>query len=261
MGAIEGAGAPIKSRSYIGRSKLAETDVERGGAISVRDQGGLPLFLLNELPLPPVEGPARRIQLVLKRWALDVPLSLLGLLTLSPLLVAIAMAVSWGSGSPVLFAQERLGLGGKPFRMLKFRTTRRDAADPSGLTQITADDHRVTKLGRYLRASSLDELPQLWNVLLGQMSIIGPRPMVAGQRAADRDYREVVPFYDYRLVVKPGLSGWAQANGLRGTTADMDTARRRIEYDCAYIQNFSLILDLKIILLTVFTALPRNDGV
>ena len=118
----------------------------------------------------------------------------------------------------------------------------------------------MTRIGRFLRNTSIDELPQLWNILCGDMAVIGPRPMVLGQRAAGADYREVVPYYDYRHRVRPGLSGWAQANGLRGSTEDLAAARRRIDHDCAYVQNFSLLLDLRIILKTIATEFLVGSG-
>lgn len=224
-------------------------------------QSGLPLELLGGLPVEPERTAERQLQLRLKRLLLDVPLALLALLLLAPLLIGVALAIRLSSKGPTLFSQQRVGLGGKPFRMLKFRTMHVDACDDSGLSQVVANDDRVTPLGKFLRATSIDELPQLWNILIGDMAVIGPRPMVSGMRAAGADYREVVPYYDFRHLVKPGLSGWAQANGLRGPTGDMASAKQRIDHDCAYVQNFSLSLDVRIIVSTLVREFLTGSGV
>jgi lipopolysaccharide/colanic/teichoic acid biosynthesis glycosyltransferase len=187
---------------------------------------------------------------MLKR-VLDITCAGLAAVALIVPLLMIALAVRMTSPGPVLFRQLRVGRGGQPFTMLKFRTVRIEATDHSGLAQLETGDARLTPIGAFLRATSLDELPQLINILSGEMSIVGPRPMVAGQQAAGRDYHEVVPYYGFRTLMTPGLSGWAQANGLRGPTDDLDTAIARIDHDCAYIQNFSLGLDLLIILRTL----------
>ena len=197
-------------------------------------------------PVVPRNDWRRRRALQLKR-AMDVGLTLSGLvLCLLPLLV-IAAAVRLTSPGPILFRQSRIGLGGRPFEMVKFRSVQVAAADPEGLLAIVEGDGRLTPIGGWLRATGLDELPQLWTVLRGEMSLVGPRPMVVGMLACDRDYRELVPFYDFRHHMPPGLSGLAQVSGCRGTVADERAAVRRIEYDCVYIQTFSLGLDLAII--------------
>jgi exopolysaccharide biosynthesis polyprenyl glycosylphosphotransferase len=167
-----------------------------------------------------------------------------GLVLLSPLLVATAIWVKLDSPGPVLYAQERLGLNGRRFHMLKFRTMRVDAEAEEQPGWTRPGDPRRTRAGRMLRSLSLDELPQLWNVLLGQMSLVGPRP----ERPfyVDR-FRASVPRYMLRHHVKAGITGWAQINGLRGDTP----LERRIEYDLYYIRHWSLAFDLKILLLTV----------
>jgi lipopolysaccharide/colanic/teichoic acid biosynthesis glycosyltransferase len=201
------------------------------------------------------------MQLRLKRLLLDLPLATLALVALAPLLFAVSLAIRLTSKGPVLFSQSRVGLDGRMFRMLKFRTIRVDACDESGLNQVVEKDDRVTQIGKFLRATSIDELPQLWNIVIGDMAVIGPRPMVSGMRAAGVDYREAVPYYDYRHLVRPGLSGWAQANGLRGPTGDMASAKLRIDHDCAYVQNFSLGLDAGIILKTIIREFLTGSGV
>ena len=236
-------------------------DVEAGGGvISVGEESGLPMLAQDGVPILPAMTRSRRLQLALKRWAFDLPLASMASIMLLPLLLMIALAIRFSSRGPVLFGQVRLGLNGRPFRLLKFRTMRIEECDDSGLNQTVVDDGRQTAVGRLLRATSLDELPQLWNIIVGEMSVIGPRPMVEGQQAAGRDYREVVPYYNYRLLMKPGLSGWAQANGLRGSTKEYGPAKRRIDHDCAYIQNFSLTLDIKIIGRTIVREFLTGSG-
>jgi lipopolysaccharide/colanic/teichoic acid biosynthesis glycosyltransferase len=204
---------------------------------------------------------AQRLNALLAKRLIDIALALLALLALMPLLIATAIAVKLTSPGPVFFRQQRPGLGGRPFQMLKFRTMFVDAGDNSGIRQTTANDSRVTPLGRFLRAKSVDELPQLFNVLIGDMSIVGPRPHVDGMLAGGKPYEELVPYYRLRHYMRPGLSGWAQANGLRGPTTDAAVAKARIDHDLAYIQNFSLMLDAEIILVTIKREFFTGTGV
>lgn len=224
------------------------------------DQNGLPLHFQGPVPALPASSPARTAALVIKR-ILDLVLASLGLLTLWPLLLLIAVSIKMTSKGPLLFGQLRTGLDGKPFTILKFRTMHLEQCDHTGLTQTTPDDSRVTPLGRFMRRMSLDELPQLLNVLAGDMSIVGPRPHPLRMLAAGVEYERLVPYYEMRHVLRPGITGWAQANGLRGPTTDEQAARARIDNDIAYIQNFSIWLDLKTIWLTVKRELLRGTGV
>ena len=205
--------------------------------------GGLPIVNLQSTGVFGINALAKR--------AFDLALSALFLLLLSPLLLAIALAVKAGSRGPVLYTQERVGLDGKPFRMLKFRTMRTDA-ESQGPRFATGGDPRVTGVGALLRRTSLDELPQLWNVLLGDMSLVGPRP----ERPVFIDqFRRHIPRYQLRHMVKSGMTGWAQIHGLRGNTS----IQKRVEYDLYYIEHWSLLLDLKILARTVaFGFLSRN---
>lgn len=222
--------------------------------------GGLPLRMLEGHPVAPTELKRLKRQLLLKRVLLDVPLAVLALLALSPMLIAIALIIRLTSPGPMMFRQKRVGLDGREFDIFKFRSMRYDESDVSGVKQTSVNDGRVTPIGRFIRASSIDELPQLWNILVGDMSVVGPRPMVKGQLAGGLKYRDAVPYYDYRHQVRPGLSGWAQVNGLRGPTTDETSARLRIDYDCAYVQNVSLRLDLRIILDTVKSEFLTGTG-
>ena len=213
-------------------------------------QHGLLLTFRNGRPVLPSRSWRASLRDAVKR-AIDVVGAAGALLALAPTLVVLAVAVKLTSPGTVLFAQWRTGRNGVPFRIYKFRTMFQNAADPTGLRQVTAGDPGVTPLGRFLRARSLDELPQLFNVLRGDMSLIGPRPHAIGMKAAGMPYQELVPYYEFRHVVRPGLSGWAQANGLRGPTETAQVARSRIEHDLAYIQNQSIGLDIKVIWMTV----------
>jgi Undecaprenyl-phosphate glucose phosphotransferase len=203
---------------------------------SVEDFDGLPVVRVTESPDQGWNG-------VLKR-GFDLVVSAIGLIVLLPLLLAIAVWVRLDSPGPVLHAQERLGISGRRFRMLKFRTMRADAESDGAAGWTRPGDPRRTRAGRILRTLSLDELPQLWNVLLGQMSLVGPRP----ERPVYVDqFRASVPRYMLRHHVKAGITGWAQIHGLRGDTP----LERRIEYDLYYIRNWSLGFDVKILLLTL----------
>ncbi len=203
---------------------------------SVEDFDGMPVVLVTE-------SPGQGWNAILKR-GFDLVCSALGLVFLSPVLVALALWVRLDSAGPVLYAQERVGLSGKRFRMLKFRTMRLDAEAAGAPGWTKPGEPRRTRAGRVLRPLSLDELPQLWNVFRGEMSLVGPRPE---RPIYVEQFRASVPRYMLRHHMKAGITGWAQIHGLRGDTP-LD---RRIEHDLYYISNWSLGLDLKILLLTV----------
>ena len=213
-------------------------------------QSGLPFYCNDGVPVAPIASPGRAIHLIAKR-VFDVTVAALALVFLLPLFAVIAAAIKLESKGPVFFRQPRQGRHGKLFATYKFRSMRVAEGDASGIAQTVFGDPRRTRVGALLRRTSIDELPQLFNVLLGEMSIVGPRPHVPGMRAGGLAYDELVPYYDRRLDMLPGITGWAQANGLRGSTIDAGRARARIDHDIAYIQNFSIWLDLRIIGLTV----------
>jgi len=173
------------------------------------------------------------------------------LMVLSPLLLAIAAGIKLTSPGPVFFTQLRYGHRNRPFRIFKFRTMHVQLSDKSGITQTVGNDPRVTLLGRVLRQTSLDELPQLINVLIGDMSLVGPRPHVPGMKAASVKYEDLVPYYFQRHNIRPGITGLAQVSGCRGSTALASAAVSRVDYDLEYIERWSLWLDIKIIWRTI----------
>jgi putative colanic acid biosynthesis UDP-glucose lipid carrier transferase len=203
---------------------------------------------LGDIPLISVfESPMFGASLFIKRME-DLLLGGLILILISPLLLAIAVAVRLTSPGPALFKQRRYGLNGQVIEVWKFRSMR-VLEDGPNVPQAKRNDPRVTKLGNFLRCTSLDELPQFFNVLQGTMSIVGPRPHAV---AHNEEYRRLIHGYMLRHKVKPGITGWAQVNGWRGETDTTQKMEMRIKYDLDYINNWSLWLDLKIIMKTVF---------
>lgn len=202
----------------------------------LEDLDGVPVINVNDVPL-------QGFNAVLKR-VIDVVMSSIALAVLALPLALVALIVKVSSRGPVFYRQERMGLDGKPFSIIKFRSMLDNAERGTGPVWAIEDDPRVTPLGRFLRRSNIDELPQLWNVLRGDMSIVGPRPERPHFVA---QFKHKVPQYMLRHKVKAGLTGWAQVNGWRGNTP-LD---KRIEYDLYYIENWSVRLDLKIIWLTL----------
>lgn len=192
----------------------------------------------------------RRFNLAIKRM-IDLAGALIALAALGPMLIMVAAIIRISDGGPIFFRQKRVGKDGALFDIVKFRTMRIEACDLSGVQQTVAGDERMTRMGAFLRRTSIDELPQLMNIVLGHMSLVGPRPHVPGMLACGRLYEELVPYYDHRHSMLPGLTGWAQTNGLRGATDSTDAAIGRVEHDIAYIQNFSFWLDIRIIFRTV----------
>jgi Undecaprenyl-phosphate glucose phosphotransferase len=207
---------------------------------SLEDLDGLPVINMNDVPLQGFRAWIKR--------SLDVVLSLLAMLVLAIPFAVIAAIVKWSSSGPVFYTQERMGLDGRAFTVYKFRSMRHDAEDSSGPVWAREDDPRATPIGRWLRRFDLDELPQFWNVLKGEMSIVGPRPE---RPFFVQQFKHRIPQYMLRHKVKAGITGWAQVNGWRGNTS----LEKRIEYDLYYIENWSVTLDLKIMWLTVVRGL------
>ncbi|WP_429944603.1 undecaprenyl-phosphate glucose phosphotransferase [Escherichia coli] len=203
---------------------------------------------INGVPVVPLfDTPLNGINMVFKRIE-DVVVSSIILLLISPVLCTIAVIVKVTSPGPVIFRQIRYGMDGKPIRVWKFRAMTVMENDTK-VIQATKNDVRVTKVGKFLRRTSLDELPQFFNVLFGQMSVVGPRPHAVSH---NEQYRSLIQGYMLRHKVKPGITGLAQINGWRGETDTLEKMEKRIEYDLMYIRSWSVWLDLKIIFLTVF---------
>ncbi len=190
--------------------------------------------------------PLTRFERAIKR-SFDVLLASVALIVLAPMLMITAFLIRLDSPGPSFFLQRRVGFNGQPFSILKFRTMS-VLENGSFVKQAVVNDHRVTRLGRWLRRSSIDELPQLLNVLYGQMSLVGPRPHA---EAHDIFFDAAVAQYAWRRNVKPGITGWAQVNGSRGETPDTESVRRRVDYDVWYVENWSLWLDLRILVQTL----------
>lgn len=210
---------------------------------------GLPMLDLSSSPM---DG----FNQVLK-WVEDRFLGLLILLLISPLMVAISIGVKLSSPGPVFFRQRRHGWNGEAIEVYKFRTMKVHQESPDRVTQARKDDDRITPFGRFLRRTSLDELPQFINVVQGTMSIVGPRPHAITH---NEQYKELIPRYMLRHKVKPGITGWAQINGLRGETDTVDKMRMRVEYDLHYIEHWSVWRDLKIIFLTLFKGFVHKNA-
>jgi len=206
----------------------------------LEDLDGLPVININDVPLQGVHAWVKR--------GLDLTISAAGLVILGIPLAIIAALVRWSSPGPVFYRQERMGLDGKAFTVYKFRSMRIDAEQSTGPIWADSDDPRATRVGRWLRRFDLDELPQLWNVLRGDMSLVGPRPE---RPFFVEQFKYSLPQYMLRHKVKAGITGWAQVNGWRGNTS----LEKRLEYDLYYIENWSVTLDLKIIWLTVVRGL------
>jgi putative colanic acid biosynthesis UDP-glucose lipid carrier transferase len=210
--------------------------------------GGMPVIAICETPFMGLNSTIKR--------ASDVALGAVILLLLAPLMLAIALAVKLTSPGPAIFRQRRYGLYGEKIIVYKFRSMT-VAEDGDTVVQAKKNDQRVTPIGGFLRRTSLDELPQFINVLQGRMSIVGPRPHAV---AHNEQYRKLIKGYMLRHKVKPGITGWAQVNGMRGETATLDKMEARIQYDLDYLRNWSLWLDLWIILKTVKVVLTRENA-
>jgi exopolysaccharide biosynthesis polyprenyl glycosylphosphotransferase len=211
----------------------------------VEDLDGLPTINLSETAL---EGSGRFVKRLF-----DLVIAALATVVLSPVMLLVAIAIWLEDGAPIFYRQIRMGLDGKPFEIVKFRSMRVGAEIDTGAVWAEKDDPRRTRVGRFIRAWSLDELPQLWNVLVGEMSVIGPRPE---RPEFVEQFRAEFPHYMLRHKVRAGMTGWAQVHGWRGNTS----IRMRIEHDLYYIENWSLLLDVKILFMTVLHGLRHENA-
>ncbi|MGF6932348.1 Undecaprenyl-phosphate glucose phosphotransferase [Paraburkholderia sp. UCT70] len=210
---------------------------------------GLPTINLAVSPLPP--------KALVQKDLFDRLFALVALIAISPILLGCAIAVKLSSRGPVFFTQRRKGADGRVFTIYKFRTMRLHEQKPGILEQATRDDPRITTVGAFLRRTSLDELPQFFNVLRGDMSVVGPRP-----HALEHDdlYQNIVSGYIHRYRIKPGITGWAQINGYRGETDRLEKMEGRVAHDLYYLRNWSFWLDMKIILATIFKGLHHPNA-
>ena len=216
---------------------------------SMTEIAGLPAVNLSDTPM----GGGNQLIKALE----DRVLALLIIVLISPLLLLISIAILLTSTGPILFKQRRHGWDGKIINVYKFRTMKAHTEGEGEITQASKNDNRITPLGSILRKTSLDELPQFYNVLQGRMSIVGPRPHAIQHNEL---YKDQVNQYMLRHMVKPGITGWAQVNGLRGETDTLDKMKKRVEYDLYYIENWSLWFDLKIIFLTIFKGFINKNA-
>ncbi|HCL66928.1 MAG TPA: undecaprenyl-phosphate glucose phosphotransferase [Rhizobium sp.] len=214
--------------------------------------GAVPMLDIMDKPIRDWDSVAKRI--------FDIFFSIVALALLWPVFIAAAIAVKATSKGPVFFQQKRHGFNNEIINVLKFRSMYTDMGDPTARKAVTKNDPRVTPVGRFLRKSSIDELPQIFNVLRGDLSLVGPRPHAVMAQTHDRLYKEVVDGYFARHRVKPGVTGWAQINGWRGEIDTDDKIRNRTAYDLYYIENWSLLFDLKILFLTPFRLLNTEHA-
>ena len=207
---------------------------------------GLPVINIRNVPLTdPVKATAKR--------AVDICGALVGIILFSPIMLVVAILIKLTSPGPIIFKQERVGLHNRPFMMYKFRSMvqQTEADEKKGWT--VPGDPRVTRVGRFIRKTSIDEFPQFFNVLAGQMSLIGPRP----ERTQFVEmFKEEIPRYMIKHQVRPGMTGWAQVNGLRGDTSIYE----RVKYDIWYIENWTMSLDVKILFLTIFKGFVNKNA-
>jgi exopolysaccharide biosynthesis polyprenyl glycosylphosphotransferase len=227
---------------------LSDSALERFGEAKVARLGAMLGLTLTRAPLTRVERFQKR--------AFDVVFASAALIALAPLFALVVVFIRCDTRGPALFRQTRYGFNQEPFRIFKFRTMK-TMEDGAGVVQATRDDARVTRVGAHLRRLSIDELPQLLNVLSGQMSIVGPRPHAV---AHDQFYDERLARYARRHNVKPGITGWAQVRGHRGEISDDSRMQARLDHDLYYIDNWSLWLDIKIVLLTIFSSHARDGA-
>ena len=214
---------------------------------SIRELGGLPLISLSETPLVGSNAFLKSV--------MDIGIATTAIIISSPILLLTALSIKLTSKGPVLFSQERHGFNGEVITVFKFRSMRLHEEEKGTVTQASKSDKRITTVGKFIRRTSIDELPQLWNVLNGSMSIVGPRPHAV---AHNTYYNGQIEDYMRRHRVKPGLTGLAQVSGFRGETRDIEQMEGRIQHDLSYIHNWSIGLDIKIILRTVFVLVDKN---
>ena len=214
--------------------------------------GNVPMLDIFDKPIDDWDSVAKRL--------FDIVFSLLAIIAFSPVMIATAVAIKLESKGPVIFKQKRHGFNNEEIDVYKFRSMYVDKSDPTAKQPVTKNDPRVTKVGRFIRKTSIDELPQFFNALIGNLSLVGPRPHAVAAQSHDMLFNEVVDGYFARHRVKPGVTGWAQINGWRGEVDSSEKIQRRTEYDLYYIENWSLLFDLKILFLTPIRLLNSENA-
>lgn len=232
------------------RAALTIPELDAIGGIGVMHIDGIATMLVSTGPLAFRDRVAKR--------SLDLAISVPAILFLTPLMMLIAAAIKLDSRGPVFFTQQRVGRGNRLFQVFKFRSMRSDLCDIDGTTSASHNDHRITRVGRFIRATSIDELPQLFNILRGEMSFVGPRPHALGSLAGDQLFWEVDPRYTHRHACKPGLTGLAQVRGFRGATHRREDLINRLHADLEYMNGWKLSRDLAILVSTVKVVIHRN---
>jgi exopolysaccharide biosynthesis polyprenyl glycosylphosphotransferase len=197
---------------------------------------------------------------VLVKWLFDKVVGGLALIALAPVMGVIALAIRLDSRGPVLFCQKRYGFNNELIAVYKFRSMYVDRCDASASELVAKGDARVTRIGRYIRKTSLDELPQLFNVMKSELSLVGPRPHALQAKADGQLYHVAVDSYFARHKVKPGMTGWAQIHGWRGETDTQEKIQKRVEHDLYYIENWSVLLDLYVLLMTPLALISANNA-
>lgn len=232
------------------RTELLVPELDQFGAIGNKHFAGIATVLVSTGALPTRERVMKRI--------LDLAIVVPAIVFLAPLLLAVFIAVKLDSPGKALFVQPRVGYGNRLFPMFKFRSMRTELSDTAGAQSTSRDDKRVTRVGRLIRATSIDELPQLFNILRGEMSFVGPRPHALGSLAGDQLFWEVDPRYHHRHACKPGLTGLAQVRGFRGATHRTEDLTNRLDADLEYINDWSVVRDLQILVATFKVLVHRN---
>lgn len=216
---------------------------------------------IADFDLMQVTGPVQRSGYLAAKRTLDLALSIAGVIALAPIMATIALAIRLDSPGPIFFRQKRHGYMNEEIVVWKFRSMRVEASDFKAARQVTADDDRITRVGRFIRKTSLDELPQIFNIITGEMSIVGPRPHAIGMLSGGAEASKLVETYAHRHRIKPGLTGWAAVNGSRGPVDTAEDVRRRVALDLEYMERQSFWLDLAIILRTAPCLLGDSEGV
>ena len=251
--------AEARVRAMIERLRIAPNRVDLLLVDQTESVRGKRIERLSGAAVACVSGRPRNMGRALLKRLQDLVVGAGLLATFALPMLAIAIAVKCDSRGPVIYRQRRHGFNNRTITVLKFRTMRHDPGAP--MRQVTSNDPRVTRIGAFLRRTSLDELPQLFNVLGGSMSLVGPRPHAVGMKAADRELTHIVAEYAHRHRVKPGITGWAQVNGSRGPVETPAALRCRVKFDLAYVSQASLWLDLQVLARTVPAILGDTKAV